>query len=467
MTVTNSSYANEYVSNGVTVAYPYTFKISSSSWLVAYTRPTALDSWTITTDYTLSGVGVDSGGTLTFNSPITNTHLIRIERTIPLTQETDYVEGDRFPAASHEAALDKLTMLIQNIFNTALKYASSTDSFSALNKRISSLLTPVNPTDAATKGYVDTSIGDAPGYAATASSAAATATTQAGIATTQAGIATTQASIATSAAASASATLAAALWRDVVFITPAASPLTITSADSGKLFVCDTTSGAITINAPQISTITTPFNFGVKLEAGGNPVTINRAGTDLIGAATSKTISTLSVGAQFIADTDPAPDVWTALDFGGGVSSRQYARIVSQSVQDYSTIFVWQQTVLTHEVVDTGDNIVLSSNRLTIQPGTYSVRAYRMLGLALSGGSRAGAMRFRDPINNITYALGIAHDCTAGIGGLITLDARLVLASVTTLEMQLFHHSSIAAPTSLLSSGETPFYAQIEFWKEF
>jgi hypothetical protein len=131
--------------------------------------------------------------------------------------------------------------------------------------------------------------------------------------------ATDSSTSATASAASATAaanTLASALWRDVVFLTSASSPKTIAQADNGVLFVCDTTAGAIVINLPTIAGITLPLNFGVKLEAGLNQVTINRGGTDTIDGATSKTLAGTSSGCQLIADTDPVPDAWTAIDFG-------------------------------------------------------------------------------------------------------------------------------------------------------
>jgi hypothetical protein len=45
-------------------------------------------------------------------APPTGTQLI-IVRNVPATQETDYLANDPFPAESHERALDKLTMLVQ------------------------------------------------------------------------------------------------------------------------------------------------------------------------------------------------------------------------------------------------------------------------------------------------------------------------------------------------------------------
>lgn len=117
-------------------------------------------------------------------------------------------------------------------------------------------------------------------------------------------------------ASSAASTLASALWRDVVFLTSADSPRTIASADNGKLFVCDTSSGAITINLPEISGESMPFTVGAKLESGSNSVTVNPGGSDNVAGDSSLVINSTGGGYQLIADTDPSPDDWTAIVFG-------------------------------------------------------------------------------------------------------------------------------------------------------
>jgi len=67
------------------------------------------------TDYTLTGAAVSSGGTVTTTSAPTSAQKLSVLRSIPLTQLTHYVENDPFPAASHEKALDQLTMENQQI----------------------------------------------------------------------------------------------------------------------------------------------------------------------------------------------------------------------------------------------------------------------------------------------------------------------------------------------------------------
>jgi hypothetical protein len=161
-----------------------------------------------------------------------------------------------------------------------------------------------------------TSATNASNSASAASTSATNASNSASAASTSATNAATSETNAAASATAAAATLASALWRDVVFVTSADSPVTVNQASNGKLYVADTSSGAISFTLPQISGLTLPYSVGIKFEAGSNAVTINRSGTDTIDGATSKTLTSNGGGTQLLADTDPAPDKWTAVDFG-------------------------------------------------------------------------------------------------------------------------------------------------------
>lgn len=66
------------------------------------------------TDYTVNGVGASSGS-VTLLAPLPVGQTLTVMRNVPATQEADYVPGDAFPAESHEQALDKLTMITQQL----------------------------------------------------------------------------------------------------------------------------------------------------------------------------------------------------------------------------------------------------------------------------------------------------------------------------------------------------------------
>lgn len=73
---------------------------------------------TLTTDYTVTGAGEQAGGELTLTAAhgvLTSAYDITIVRDPDRLQETDYTPYDKFPAESHERALDKLTMIVQRV----------------------------------------------------------------------------------------------------------------------------------------------------------------------------------------------------------------------------------------------------------------------------------------------------------------------------------------------------------------
>jgi hypothetical protein len=116
MTISTTTSKVSYTGNGSTDVFAYTFKIFADSEVTVYVDG-VLKS--LTTHYTVSGAGSASGGNVTFttgNTPA-DTKPVVILRNITKTQLTDYVENDSFPAETHESALDKLTMLIQDVDN--------------------------------------------------------------------------------------------------------------------------------------------------------------------------------------------------------------------------------------------------------------------------------------------------------------------------------------------------------------
>tara|TARA_R110002072_G_scaffold25792_2_gene86196 strand:- start:110 stop:1555 length:1446 start_codon:yes stop_codon:yes gene_type:complete len=117
MTVSSTTTKVSYTGNGSTTVFAYTFKIFVAADIKVYVD-NVLKS--LTTHYTLSGVESASGGNVTFttgNTPAASTKVV-FTRDIARTQLTDYVENDTFPAETHEAALDKLTFILQELDNT-------------------------------------------------------------------------------------------------------------------------------------------------------------------------------------------------------------------------------------------------------------------------------------------------------------------------------------------------------------
>lgn len=117
MTVSTTTNKVSYSGTGSQTVFAYTFKIFADGDLDVYIRDTngTETLQTITTNYTVSGAGADAGGNVTFVTAPGSTDTVVIQRKLDLTQGTDYVANDPFPAESHEDALDRLTFITQQI----------------------------------------------------------------------------------------------------------------------------------------------------------------------------------------------------------------------------------------------------------------------------------------------------------------------------------------------------------------
>ncbi len=133
MTVSSSTTKVSLSANGTQHSFAYTFKIFAAADLEVIVRTSAGTETVQTnnTNYIVTGAGNANGGNVLFkfntgdasnahhdastdHRPANGTTVI-IRRKLTLTQGTDYVENDPFPAAAHEDALDRLTMVTQQI----------------------------------------------------------------------------------------------------------------------------------------------------------------------------------------------------------------------------------------------------------------------------------------------------------------------------------------------------------------
>jgi len=115
MTVSSSTNKVSYSGNGSLTTFAYTFKIFDEDDLTVILRASdgTETTQTITTHYTVTGVGEASGGNVVFGSAPASGVTVVIIREQPLTQGLDLVPNDPFPAESLEEALDKLTFMSQ------------------------------------------------------------------------------------------------------------------------------------------------------------------------------------------------------------------------------------------------------------------------------------------------------------------------------------------------------------------
>ena len=66
-------------------------------------------------DWTITNLGEAAGGNVVLNTPLAADTAVTLLRNVAVTQGVDYRNGDAFPAETHEGALDKLTMIAQQL----------------------------------------------------------------------------------------------------------------------------------------------------------------------------------------------------------------------------------------------------------------------------------------------------------------------------------------------------------------
>ena len=128
MAVQSDTSRIQYTGNNSTVttyAVPFVFLEASHLSAVARVTATGAESAVTLTNHT--GVGDVNGGTVRTAVAVPATSTLAISRTVPATQTTQYQEGGDFPAASHERALDKLTMAVQQVARSVARTIRLTD----------------------------------------------------------------------------------------------------------------------------------------------------------------------------------------------------------------------------------------------------------------------------------------------------------------------------------------------------
>jgi len=136
MTVSAQNSYISYTGNGSTSAYSWPYKLFAAGDLKVYTVVIATGVETLQTsggagtyDYTISVNADYSGATVTLNNNLPTTHKVFLTRVQALEQATDYIEGDAFPAETHEQTLDKIVLQLQQHeeqLKRSLKFKQST-----------------------------------------------------------------------------------------------------------------------------------------------------------------------------------------------------------------------------------------------------------------------------------------------------------------------------------------------------
>lgn len=124
-TVSSTSSRMDYTGNGAVDTYSYNFRIFANTDLLVTVRDTSdvETTLTLTTDYTVTGVGSSSGGNVVLvnsaqawldgDGDLKSGYALTIRRVRPLTQLTDIRNQGNFYPETHEDTFDHLVMVDQ------------------------------------------------------------------------------------------------------------------------------------------------------------------------------------------------------------------------------------------------------------------------------------------------------------------------------------------------------------------
>ena len=116
MTINTTAASDIYTGDGTTTAFAYNFTIHDEDDIAVYvTTSGVVELQTITTDYTVSGVGTAAGGTISFVTAPASGTTVSLKSGIDLTQDVDYSATGRFFAETHERGLDNVASMYKKL----------------------------------------------------------------------------------------------------------------------------------------------------------------------------------------------------------------------------------------------------------------------------------------------------------------------------------------------------------------
>ena len=172
MTITAVSSRDQYTgaATPITGPFAYNFKVFDSAQIKVTQTDTAGAETvlTLTTDYTLTGIGAAGGGVLTLETALPTSELLTIQRINDGLQPEKARTSGSYTPETHEKAWDRLAMMmlqIEDILHTidpanarapilSVGDVVGTGAFDALSNRIKNLDDPTADQDAATKIHV-------------------------------------------------------------------------------------------------------------------------------------------------------------------------------------------------------------------------------------------------------------------------------------------------------------------------
>ncbi len=299
MTISNPAASVTLQGNGATTSWPYSFLIPDGASITVSitdnTQPYPLVTVLTSGQYGVSGLGNPSGGSVTYptsGAPLASGWALTIERTMAATQSTSLAaQGAVYPAVL-EAALDRVTMLSQQLAaklaRALLVPVGSTINPTSYVGTVLSQMASALSSAAGAAGAAAGSASAAAGSAGAAAGSASVAAIQAGIATSQVSSCTTLAAQALSNAQLSQLAMTTAQFGALTATTQAAMALT----SSGLALVAASTAQGSAITASQQAAIATT----AAGTAQGSAVTANQQAAIAITAASTAQGSAVTAG---------------------------------------------------------------------------------------------------------------------------------------------------------------------------
>ncbi len=326
----------QYTADGSETTFIFPFPVFDEADIRVY-EGAALK--TVVTDYTVSGVGESSGGTVTFSLPPAINAIITLHRSLVIRRTTDFQEAGEFRAKVINDELDKIIAIAQQLEDLTdrslqLSETDVAESLTLPNKvtRQEKLLGfDANGSPVASMLSISDMESGATDAALSAAAALASKNDAAASATQ------TAADVVASQAHAAAAAIAAAA-NLYATISNKTSDFTITASDNGTLFCVDTSGGNVEVAMPDITAeVPEGFRIGIVKCAVANVIDVIRSGTDTINGGASYVLTADTEFVTFIAN-DTTPDNWVT--FGASTTSAGPGLVKSGSTISLKPIVV-------------------------------------------------------------------------------------------------------------------------------
>ncbi|MES1979720.1 MAG: phage tail fiber protein [Pseudomonadota bacterium] len=337
MTVSAQTPLNRSTANGVTTVFPYNFKV-----LAAADLEVSIDGVvkTLTTHYTLSGVGDDGGGNVTMLSAPTAGGIVVRRRNMAYTRVTDYQDQGELPTATLDADFDASVLLSQQLaegLERAVKVPITSDldpaqliadltqaSIDAVAAADAAAISETNA--AASASIASAAATSATASASTASTAATSATASASAASTSATSATSSASAASTSAsgASSSATTASTAATNAGNSATAAATSATNAASSATAAAGSATSASGSATAAGTSATNAASSAAAAAASAASVVGVPVGGVVYIGASSAPSGFLKANGAAVSRSTYSALFAVIGITFGAGDGSTTF-----------------------------------------------------------------------------------------------------------------------------------------------